>query len=191
MNPNTISKMVAELLLSQRTKYLPIDPLKLHYPLFIHFTTLENYCKNSLVSRSELSEYEDLEDGVTIISGTKEKRYIVIYNEAVKKRGRQSFTIAHEVGHILLAHEKDGDEEEKQADSFAVDLLMPYSLTKEIVRRFGENCTEEICHIFGVSEEAAGMRLRSLDDRILSEKEKDLFFLYKDLLPFLRTGNRI
>ena len=65
-----------------------------------------------------------------------------VYNLAAKGQGRARFTIAHEIGHILLHSDKHvsyarGEipkycDPEWQADAFAGEFLMPYHLVKNM-----------------------------------------------------------
>lgn len=87
---------------------------------------------------------------------------------------RQSFTIAHELGHIVLGHTPDKfglllrnthietTDEEKEANAFAAYLLMPDSLLKETMRKYNldEKNIEILAGIFGVSNEAMRNRLK-------------------------------
>lgn len=93
-----------------------------------------------------------------------------VYNNACQHHPQSRFTIAHELGHLLLGHKLDivfarqnGNtkipcfrDSEWQADTFAAELLMPAELAKGL-------CAEEIERQFGVSASAAvarGDRLR-------------------------------
>ena len=91
-------------------------------------------------------------------------RYKIVYNEDAYYK-RVPFTIAHEIGHIVLEHRKfsktgifsEGLTEEenavldREADIFAAELLMP-SL---ILRKLGVSTAEEIANICGVSFKTA------------------------------------
>ena len=50
--------------------------------------------------------------------------YIIYYND-LKDETTIRFTLAHELGHILLGHKKDGEKEKKEANCFARNLLCP------------------------------------------------------------------
>ena len=91
---------------------------------------------------------------------------------------RQRFTIAHEIGHILLhrnggkpSHFRDDDEiavavysdstEETEANRFAAMLLMPESEFKK-VWGLHRGSVEEIADYFNVSQLAAAVRANTL-----------------------------
>ena len=119
------------------------------------------------------------------ISGYIEKRYTGWYIGVNKYevKGRQRFTLAHELGHLLF-HKKHllskgrfndviklfRSEEnlihiEMQANSFAADLLMPSSRLREV---WPNNSLQFIADNFGVSRYAAEYRARKL---LLPEKK--------------------
>jgi Zn-dependent peptidase ImmA (M78 family) len=105
-------------------------------------------------------------------------------SESITHEGRRRFTVAHEIGHIVLhvpllvarsnetplfdlepapAQDKSM---EWQADTFASCFLMPRQV---LVHRFGERVrqgdwvpVDEVATFFGVSKEAATIRLESV-----------------------------
>ena len=87
---------------------------------------------------------------------------------------RQSFTVAHELGHIVLQHQPDKigvlfrnthiptTDEEKEANVFAANLLMPKEFVFKVMKEYGLN-KENInilASIFGVSPQAMGHHLK-------------------------------
>jgi len=83
---------------------------------------------------------------------TLNKNITILVNDKHKNPGRQRFTIAHEVGHIVLAPGQsslaversdkliDGwseNEEERMCDQFAAEILMPEKLYRKEVEREG------------------------------------------------------
>lgn len=88
-----------------------------------------------------------------------------VYNGAVDGNSRDLFTVVHEIGHLLL-HSSEmtsfarGDYEPKayekpewQANTFAAELLMPYSIVRKLT-------TAEITEKYNVSRKAAEVRLK-------------------------------
>lgn len=85
-----------------------------------------------------------------------------VYNNACRNIPKDRFTIAHELGHLLLGHKFDMvfsrknentpipcyRDSEWQADTFAAYLLMPTELAKD-------KTADEIKELFGVSTSAA------------------------------------
>lgn len=105
----------------------------------------------------------------------------VIHNDDVKEiyvadesYERQRFTIAHEIGHIILHHEagesinevdyrtsdKDFNRKEFQANAFASALLMP---KKEAIKTWESlSDVDDFAEYFEVSKKAASIRLLNL-----------------------------
>ncbi len=85
---------------------------------------------------------------------------------------RRRFTIAHEIGHFVLhpqrlSPERGGAvnaalrEQEREADQFAAELLMPEPLVREAVVQQGGD-VERLAGRFDVSRQAMQTRLRRL-----------------------------
>ncbi|HMG87307.1 MAG TPA: ImmA/IrrE family metallo-endopeptidase [Terracidiphilus sp.] len=88
---------------------------------------------------------------------------------------RQTFTIAHELGHKVMHEEwansqaykvlwrdpsrRPNDRWEREANTFAANLLMP----KEMFEKYKSYPISMVARIFAVSEEAAGYRRQYLD----------------------------
>lgn len=85
--------------------------------------------------------------------------------------GRINYILAHELGHIVLGHSidtmrerfSDGkiSDEERQANIFANNLLMPEKKFRDVCRECG-NRVEKVAYSFGVSNSAAGARMSIL-----------------------------
>jgi Zn-dependent peptidase ImmA (M78 family) len=99
----------------------------------------------------------------------------VIGVNALHPDGRQRFTLAHELGHLVLGHHADfhidlfspvsaGDppeydwRHERAANVFAASLLMPASLVRRD-RVDGNQSLSVLARRYKVSEEAMGIRL--------------------------------
>ncbi len=66
---------------------------------------------------------------------------------------RRRFTIGHELGHLLMNHTCNADEyQEKEANEFAAELLMPLALLKKDFQINGE--LKALAEKYIVSEEA-------------------------------------
>jgi hypothetical protein len=95
--------------------------------------------------------------------------------------GRRRVTIAHEIGHFVLHAERcrpesggavneAGRREEREADAFAAELLMPEHLVGEAVREHGPDVAR-LADRFEVSRQAMQARLRSLS---LAERHSEI-----------------
>lgn len=90
---------------------------------------------------------------------------------------RQRFTAAHELGHFMLQHARDGervfrdtvrqfsmsnhDVREREANQFAAELLMPRVAVEQVISG-GKREIRELAKQFGVSEVAMRYRLKNL-----------------------------
>lgn len=91
-----------------------------------------------------------------------------VYLNAVEGKGRDRFTMAHELGHFLLHNPKNVilartksktkiyEDAEWQADTFAAELLMPIDMITD------EDDIDSISRKFGVSAKAAEVRLNKV-----------------------------
>jgi Zn-dependent peptidase ImmA (M78 family) len=137
-----------------------------------------------------LEQFEEDVSGVLIRGDS----HCVIGVQKMHSEGRRRFTIAHELGHLLLhdgkpirvdkafrvnwrkdSSSKPRDVEEIEANAFAAKLLMP---TDMIEQAHGESSFEvedetevvRLAKLFGVSNQAMNFRLNQLFNRsILSE----------------------
>jgi Zn-dependent peptidase ImmA (M78 family) len=83
---------------------------------------------------------------------------------------RQRFTIAHELGHLMLheegsLHHRDttftGGPIEQQANAFAADLLMPFPMVMIAAQSTGGS-PKRMARLFDVSEAAMSVRMANL-----------------------------
>lgn len=76
--------------------------------------------------------------------------------------GRLRWTVAHELGHLLLGHldgrAPDGDEADRQADALAAELLCPSG----VVAACGSVGQATLARMCDISVAAAGCRLRDI-----------------------------
>lgn len=93
-------------------------------------------------------------------------------------QARQRFVWAHELGHALLTHSRPGElaielyanakgHDEKACDKFAVNLLMPELIVRQLCHDLGHpervDKTRTLAEKFGVSRQAMQIRLQNLD----------------------------
>ena len=80
---------------------------------------------------------------------------------------RINFTLAHEIGHILLGHDNDSPENELAANRFAAELLMPEPIVAELSRRLWNNKLPpyRIAYFFGTSVDASTRRAREISGK--------------------------
>lgn len=147
-----IRDMVWLCLIENNIKSLPIPPAKIanYYNIYV--------LRYSQVNKSWI---KDNESGVTIF--TENKIYIIYRDSESLQRCR--FTVAHELGHILLGHELINDENfqkfdtskpeiETEADMFASRLLAPAC----VLWGLDLHTTDEIAKACNITKKAAQVR---------------------------------
>lgn len=97
----------------------------------------------------------------------------VIFVDSGESPARQRFTAAHEIGHFVLHKHLIGDRhednyllrstgisnrQEREANEFAADLLMPRDLIEQALKD-GYTSVEKLADLFKVSKIAMGIRL--------------------------------
>ena len=125
------------------------------------FDTFSGYCASVGLRGDAFLSGGHLPDGMTVSLGS---RYLVLYDERVTSAARRHWTLAHELGHILLRHDgRCGSREEREANDFAAELLMPSSALAYLAHITSSPLDEDIvCANFNVSHEAAARRLGEL-----------------------------
>jgi Zn-dependent peptidase ImmA (M78 family) len=120
---------------------------------------------NYIKKQRDLSIYPwafgDDTDGIQVSKGD---AVAIGYNESQHPH-RQRFTVAHEVGHLLLGHTeknfvldlKSKKPEEVEANQFAAELLMPLDMVKKDVQN--RIAAKDMASKYNVSEEALWWKL--------------------------------
>lgn len=116
-----------------------------------------------------LSELREKTDGFCAVT----ENHVYIFYDSSLTVGRQRFTVAHEIGHLILGHVGPGTatvenreptgaerEEETQANQFAARLLAPACVLHEI----GATEPEEIQKMCGISKQAAKIRAERMQE---------------------------
>lgn len=122
----------------------------------------------------DLSVYSwDFGDNIDGIQTTEGNTTTIAYNKT-KHPHRQRFTVAHEIGHLLLGHTKDdipidfdsSDPEEIEANKFAAELLMPLAMLKQDITA-GHKKPQLLASRYCVCEES--MWWRVLDCQLINK----------------------
>lgn len=80
------------------------------------------------------------------VSDKKKGKHIIFFNN-LKDEKTIRFTLAHELGHIILGHTVDDDISDREANCFARNILCPI----QFARDFDLTTAEEYADFFGVS----------------------------------------
>lgn len=154
-----------------------------------------SYGKNArMIERAHLAQVAERTDGMTFFMG---KTPVILFDDTAMA-ARVKFTVAHEVGHIILGHVKPGDittanrepspgdaPEERAANQFAARLLAPAC----VLWGLGIHTPEEIMELCHISKQAAQFRADRMEelyrrDRFLtSPLEREV---YQKFQPFIR-----
>lgn len=149
-----IKSIVADIYYEYGIINLPVDPLQLAKKMQI---AVNEYNEFSLDEQNKMRIAS--EDGFSYML-TIEPRFHINYNfDTLGDRAR--FTLAHEIGHIVLEHKEPSLEAEAEADAFAQLLLVPEAVLIYL------NIQEiyQVRSIFSVSKTCAQTCLSLLKDR--------------------------
>lgn len=133
------------------------DSKQTEFPIRLSKILEKEHLKVKIFSIMESPEFADY-------SGMIDKKNKIIYINGDEPTYRKRFTIAHEIGHLLLNHTKDvdfrnnsysNDPEELEADFFAACLLMPKNIFMDVYQKMN---LSELAAFFGVSRRAVGIR---------------------------------
>ena len=96
-----------------------------------------------------IEEYAESDMGYTVFDKAK-KRALIYYND-IKSETTIRFTIAHELGHIVLGHTEDNSVTDKEANCFARNLICPVPIRDEL----GLVTLNDYCLAFDISDRMA------------------------------------
>ena len=155
-------------LISCKISSLPVDVRKVGSHLGYQQYSYRSADKT--IRYFHLEEQRRISDGFTVCL---QSRAYIFYDDTCSI-GRQRFTVAHEIGHLVLGHLQAGgytthninisDQMERQANQFAARLLAPAC----VLHAMGVTSAEEIsqlCHISMQAAQARAARLAVLDQR--------------------------
>lgn len=153
---------------------------------------LKSYSKKIQSSNKPLKEIIDelgTEDGITVLN-PKTNKYIIIINDLIHYKRRITWTLAHELGHVVLNHLIDFDKTslrrsgltndeyrilDDEADAFAAELLSPV-----IVMVLADWTTKsDLYNKCLLSDKAATNRSKSI---CAIQKVKNRYFSYEKAL---------
>ena len=165
------------------------DICNIKYPDVILFDTFTGYAASVGIPADI---FDCFKDGATIPAQSARCGAVYIVLTRVKPSGREeaefrraNWTAAHEVGHVMLQHNSDDDDEEREADLFASEFLMPELVLLELSRRLGRELhTAEVTRLFSVSTTAARIRLDTLKrrSRFSTYLQEELLDKYNNLI---------
>ena len=132
----------------------------------IHIHTYLELAQRMSMSIIELLNFVPSEYGYTIYDTCK-KRWLIFFNNT-KDNSTVRFTLAHELGHIVLNHTIDDNVSKQEANCFARNVLCPLPI-RNIFRL---EKADEYCSCFGISEPMAEATIgRTSSDRFYITQE--------------------
>ena len=160
MKPNfsRCEQAATKLLLCQPKPSLSVDVRRLKFSKMILFDTFAHYGAITGLSKEKLTGGQ-MRDGCLVSNG---KVSLILYEDQGKSRRRLNWTLAHEVGHVYLGHQQDGELEEVEAHYFASQLLMPDIVLAYLERNLDLLTPQVIAETFDVSVLAARKKLETM-----------------------------
>ena len=163
-----------EILIDFKIESMPVKISKIVTKLGIRLYSYHN--ATDLISKMRLEKHAETCDGFTVRTS---KRYYIFYDDTCSPQ-RCRFTIAHELGHIMLGHLKnqtytvknrepsdDDSPEEQQANVFASRILSPAC----VLWGLHVDSADEIAKLCDISIESAAWRYDRL--KLLYEREEE------------------
>ena len=149
------------ILLRAKARELPVavEAIAAYAAPGVVLASYAEYAARTGIDVCELSA-SAMPDGFTF--ARRQNAHVILYNEQ-KQKPRRRFTIAHEIGHIALKHQKHGSAEEEEANFFAAQLLMPDAVLRFVRDRRQLVTAKFLQDCFGVSYTAARRKLTYLD----------------------------
>lgn len=139
-----------------------LDVRRLTLPVRVVFESFGGFCAQTGADRTHFAPRpHTTAEGLTL---RRDGDYLILYDELTENFRRLNWTLAHELGHVMLGHTGEGgDVEEREAGAFAASLLCPAVALRYIEKRDGRMPRpEEITAFFPLSQEAAVYRLREM-----------------------------
>jgi len=146
---------------------IPIDVEKLAekmgFVIRYAFNIVDNKTK-------KLKLYTEINKGKTVYGFSTfdetSQKFIIYVDDINATENKIRFSIAHEIGHIVLNHKEDNFDNEKEADYFAGYLLCPDCVCIEDKIFDKINCGPKyIMSWFGISLDAAMICLKHIENR--------------------------
>lgn len=178
-----ISNKVIDFIIKNKISELPINLEQIIYKngwFLISYTDAKKHLK--FIDKT----YYLNNSGFTLFLNN---QYYIFIDDSLLIQG-QRFTIAHEIGHIVLSHFIfDSETREKQANMFAARLLMPMCVLHECNVKSPSEIAG-ICDVSGVAAKYRFDRLEILRVRNKFYTNNKEILLYKAFKKFIKRVNR-
>lgn len=165
---NSVSRLRKEHIKNEAVKLLLLQELKGEYAL--SFLNLRHINTGGIATVDSISSYENRlgitlpsrADGMTLQLGGIN---MILYDDKIGSQGRINWTIAHELGHIILNHTEQSSLNEREADIFASSLLMPKAVIAYLTKTKKRPLKlDDMQSYFSASNAAAERRMKEITD---------------------------
>lgn len=150
---------------------VPIDVFGLARKMGFRLIKASDRLKFGIEKVKEFKEINKTKDvfGYTFFDISK-MEYVIYYDDVNAGSNKQRFSVAHEIGHIVLGHIdkgiEDSEEAEDEADYFAGYLMCPECLsTNEEIYQFVNDYFYLLSSIFGIADDTAMIKFRHHNNR--------------------------
>ncbi len=150
--------MATELLLRQNITGLFVDVRNFTFDRRVIIDTVQHYASvtHRLISDFTCDEFS----GCCVLRHP--RCSVILYDDTEENESRKHWGIAHEVGHVYLSHENDGEISEIEAHFFTAQIVAPEIVLYEIAKRKGSITAYDIYSHFNVSMTSAYKRIDTL-----------------------------
>ena len=170
----------SEILLLQDDSILfPIDVKTIKIPNNnIKFVSYKDYANSVNIDVNILTNNGEFKDAMIY---RKDKNCLILYNNETSNKGRMLWTLAHEMGHLVLNHSDQNEISEIEANTFASQLLLPQCVLKALFLGGKKITIPYLQSRFGLSVSAAKSCLKLVGKKLENEYEAeyDDIILYK------------
>ena len=130
------------------------------------FSILAHYGFRIVTYQEIQKQKPDLYTAVSNYSEDAFRFRMTIYYNSIKNTGRSRFSLMHELGHYILGHTEETDQNEDEADYFASCMLAPRVAIKKM------NCStaEDLHTTFGLSYAAANRTIVNYNEWCKKER---------------------
>lgn len=180
-----------QILKTNKVSIFPIEPLKIIEGLNnCQVMSYQEFGKQHSLSLEEVCTYLNSDDAAT---WGKDEKKITFYNDCVTSQRRKRFTLAHELGHIVLGHIDDNkistgvsDEQydfyEKEANYFAKRLLAPLPIIYRLVDEVKDHRISafDISSIFQISDQTAFYVVNNMNNMLFEDVDEEMCSHYQE-----------
>ena len=183
-------------LIKMNVTKLPFSPLDALHQIGVKISTYGKIANKLKYSYDEIAKTFESADGYSAYDANANK-YVVIYNETRLPPERQRWTLAHELGHIVLEHFTEFTETrlarggltdnesrvlEQEADAFASEVLAPGLVLFESGAYRNRDTIQDVC---GISYTAAKYKAQYLSSSAAYANIPKYMLLRKQFFEFM------